>query len=79
MLVFFARDELGQQKLSLKLGEIAADEKYLSLMLVDAGENYFGVERLKKWADYVAHSEYWRSWDINLSSQNKLNTEEILQ
>ena len=79
MLVCFARDEVERQKLTRRILEISLDERYFSLIIVDAGENYFGVERMNRWADYMSHAEYWRSRDGHLSEQNKLNAEEVLQ
>lgn len=79
MLVCFAHDEVERQKLTRRILEVTADERYFSLIFVDAGENYFGVERLNRWADYMSHAEYWRSRDGHLSEQNKSNAEEVLQ
>ena len=79
MLICFARDEVEQQKLARRIREISADERYWSLIFVDAGEIYFGIERLNRWADYMSHAEYWHSRDGHLSEQNKSNAEEVVQ
>ena len=79
MLVCFARDEIERQKLMRRVLEVSAGEQYRSLIFIDASENYFGVERLNRWADYMSHVEYWRSRDEHLSSQNKANAEDVLQ
>ena len=79
MLVCFARDEIEQQKLASRIRELFDAENYRSVIFVDAGENYFGVERLNRWSDYMSHAEYWRSRDGHLSEQNQSNAEEIIQ
>ena len=79
MLVCFALDETAQQKLTRRIVEVTAEERYRSLIIVDAGANYFGVDRLNRWADYMSHAEYWRSRDGHLSEQNHTNAEEIVQ
>ena len=79
MLVCFAYDEMDHEKLTNRLREVISDERYRGLIFVDAGENYFGIERLNHWSDYMSHAEYWRSRDVNLSEQNKANAEEVLQ
>lgn len=79
MIVCFARDEAEWQKLSSRIREISDAEQYRSLIFVDAGENYFGLERLNCWADYMSHVQYWRSRDSHLSEQNQSNADEVLQ
>ncbi|MBR1645346.1 MAG: hypothetical protein IJ685_01085 [Selenomonadaceae bacterium] len=79
MLVCFARDENERQKLASRIRDISDAEQYRSVIFVDAGENYFGVERLNRWADYMSHAEYWRTRDVHLSEQNQSNAEEVLQ
>lgn len=79
LLICFARDEAERQKLTRRIQELTAAEQYCSLIFVDAGENYFGVERLKRWADYMSHAEYWRTRDAHLSEQNRSNAEEVVQ
>lgn len=79
MLVCFARDEIERQKLTSRIREIFDAEQYRSVIFVDAGENYFGVERLNRWSDYMSHAEYWRSRDGHLSEQNQSNAEEVIQ
>ena len=79
MLVCFARDEIEQQKLAVRIREFSAAEQYRSLIFVDAGENYFGVERLNRWSDYMSHAEYWRTRDLHLSEQNQSNAEEVVR
>ena len=79
MLVCFARDEVERQELSVRIRAISEVEQYRSVIFVDAGENYLGVERLNRWTDYMSHAEYWRSRDEQLSEQNRANAEEVIQ
>lgn len=79
VLVCFARDEVERQKLMSLIRDISVAEKYRSVIFIDASENYFGVERLQRWADYMSHAEYWRSRDGHLSKQNQSNAEDVVQ
>ena len=79
MLVCFARDEVERQELTARIRELSDAEQYRSLIFVDASENYFGLERLNRWADYVSHAEYWQSRDGHLSEQNRSNADEIVR
>ena len=78
LLVCFARDEIERQKLTSRIRDIFDAEQYQSVIFVDAGENYFGVERLNRWSDYMSHAEYWRSRDVHLSEQNQSNADEVV-
>ena len=79
MLVCFARDEIERQKLTSRIREFFDAKNYRSIIFVDASENYFGVERLNRWADYMSHAKYWRARDGHLSEQNQSNAEEVIQ
>lgn len=79
MLICFACDEDERQLLNSRIRAALSDERYRKIIFVDAGECFFGKERLRRWTDYMSHAEYWRSRDDNISNQNKSNAEDVLQ
>ena len=79
MLVFFASDENEMQLQTSRICDTLSDARYREIIFVDAGKCFFGKDRLNRWADYMAHAEYWRARDNKLSNQNKSNAEDVLQ
>ena len=79
MLVCFACDENEMQLQTSRIRDALSDARYCQIIFVDASECFFGKERLNRWADYMSHTEYWRTRDSNLSNQNKSNAEDVLQ
>ena len=79
MLICFACDENEMQLQTSRIRDALSDSRYRKIIFVDASECFFGKERLNRWADYMSHTEYWRTRDSNLSNQNKSNAEDVLQ
>ena len=77
-VICFALNEDEQIKMREKIKEILPNERYHKIVLINAAENFLGVEKFERWLDYSANAEYWRTKDKKLSEQNTHEAENIL-